>query len=282
MTELLALIPTNLIHHEIALNTLKILQDEGIKDKNGNILQDSLKKSISNTKIYPPNYQYNITKTRLKHGEIILTRESIVQMAYRICALENKSKVAILNFASGLKPGGGFLKGSGAQEETICRASGFFPIIFYQDELFNYHHQVENYFSDALLFAPEVPFIFKSEIERADPFFICSIISSAAVCYKKLDQNNETKKKAKEIMKERIRKIIYLAIEQDIEILALGAFGCGNYLNDAQDITTNFKELLIAENLNDYFEQIIFPIFPHKNHDFIGYFSKTLEINISE
>jgi uncharacterized protein (TIGR02452 family) len=88
------------------------------------------------------------------------------------------------------------------------------------------------------------------------------------------------RKKAKEIMKERIRKIIYVAIEQGIKVLALGAFGCGVYRNDVNDTATSFKELLIDEHLKDYFDQVIFPIFPRKNQDLFECFSKKLQVNI--
>jgi hypothetical protein len=66
MTEVLASIPTDLIQHEIALRTLKILQCEESKDSNGITLQSSLKKSIFNTKIYPSDYPYINSTDRTK------------------------------------------------------------------------------------------------------------------------------------------------------------------------------------------------------------------------
>jgi uncharacterized protein (TIGR02452 family) len=61
-------------------------------------------------------------------------------------------------------------------------------------------------------------------------------------------------------MKNRIRKIIQVAIEHGNRILILGAFGCGVYENDPTMIAQIESELLVGERFRYYFDLIANPI----------------------
>ena len=58
---------------------------------------------------------------------IQVTNETTTAAAQRL--QEMCRRVVALNFANGLAPGGGFLDGASAQEETLCRMSALFPTL---------------------------------------------------------------------------------------------------------------------------------------------------------
>ena len=54
----------------------------------------------------------------------------------------------------------------------------------------------------------------------------------------------------------------------------LGAFGCGVFQNDPNDIAKYWHELLIEEDLKKYFEKITFSILNSRSGDNITPFRK--------
>ncbi len=55
--------------------------------------------------------------------------ETTLHAASRLVNEEGIERVLCLNFASAKNPGGGFLNGSQAQEESLARATGLYPCI---------------------------------------------------------------------------------------------------------------------------------------------------------
>src|SRR5687768_2121949 len=61
-----------------------------------------------------------------------------------------------LNFASAKHPGGGFLSGSQAQEESLARSSGLYATLQTQPAFYAFHRQQSNsLYSDHIIFSPE-------------------------------------------------------------------------------------------------------------------------------
>lgn len=124
--------------HTTAKTTLTYLRDAKVTDESGVPLQKALKTSTQTAVFYPENALIRLPECPSLSGTIVVTREDVVSAVHRLVVEEQKKNVAILNFASGEKPGGGFLRNAAAQEEDICRHSGLYPIILSkQDELFS-------------------------------------------------------------------------------------------------------------------------------------------------
>ena len=61
-------------------------------------------------------------------------------------------------------------------------------------------------------------------------------------------------------MKNRMRNVLYMFAYSGCTDIILGAWGCGVFKNNAEDIARNWKELLIDENLQKYFNSVTFTV----------------------
>src|SRR5262249_17412335 len=71
---------------------------------------------------------------------------------------EGAADVLCLNFASGKNPGGGFLNGSQAQEESLARATGLYPCLTPMRAMYDANRQFDScLYTDHMIYSPRVP-----------------------------------------------------------------------------------------------------------------------------
>ena len=165
------------------------------------------------------------------------------------------TKICVLNFADAKKKGGGYLNGRNAQEECLCRQTLLYPTLDYSSMYSLYKSQKDLYTADFMTYSPNVKVIRDNNNQLLSSWFDINIISTPAV------DNRDNIKNANKIMERRIRKIIKLAAFKGNQVLILGAFGCGVFNNDTQEVAKIFKKVSIKENLKDYFSAVSFPIY---------------------
>jgi len=107
----------------IAENTLEILK-KGHYDYNGQKVEiaELQKFAVSHSELIRPEWQPKTTFNRLYETEFSLVNCTSLQA----CEQVKNENVICLNFASAKNPGGGFLGGSQAQEESLARSSGLY------------------------------------------------------------------------------------------------------------------------------------------------------------
>src|SRR5205814_6075588 len=108
-----------------------------------------------------------------------VTNETTLDAARRLAA--EGHRVVALNFASARHPGGGFLKGAIAQEESLCRSSGLYESLR-DHEMYRYHAPMPGgMYTNYAIYSPDVP-VFKNDDGEllAEPY-LCSFITSPAV-----------------------------------------------------------------------------------------------------
>lgn len=159
------------------------------------------------------------------------------------------SKIAALNFASFKYPGGGFLKGSSTQEGSLCHKSILYNILWRQRE--DFYGENKNLINRGLywnraIYSPNVLF---------EDFYSCNIITCAAPNKKEAKRNGVTDEENTEALKERISFILDIAAKNKVDILILGAFGCGTFGQDPNEV----KKIFIKLSNNYIFKKIIFP-----------------------
>lgn len=174
-------------------------------------------------------------------------------------------KTAVLNFANPQYPGGGASKGAVAQEECLCRCSNLYlclsaPNIF--EDYYFYHKKYTNHlFSDRLIYTKDVV-VFKDESEvpallSRDEWFFVDVITCAAPYIAKIDIDNAS---LKSLFKSRIKNIFEAAIDNKVEVIILGAFGCGAFKNPPEVVAEAFHEVIDENGYADNFKKIVFAI----------------------
>ena len=275
--------------NEMRSKCAEIFKDTYDKCQKIETLSNSIQQSIKSTKLYVKGNIFNINNTPIKSVSynIIITPDRTLDSIYKHYILKNiKGKIGVLNFASAKNPGGGVFTGARAQEESICRASTLYSCLnteFLQENYYSYNKSIRT-FSDRLIYIPNV-LVFKTDNDifckmlDEKNWYNIDIISCAAHNQKAYPVKYE---KLKEINYIKLKSIIQCAVENNIDNLILGAFGCGAFANDPKMISKIFKNILIDEEYYKYFINVHFAIFtmPHemKNlNDFKTTFEKYLK-----
>lgn len=207
-----------------------------------------------------------------------VNNETTLSAAYRLTTIDKIDNCACLNFASAKNPGGGFLNGSGAQEESLARASGLYSCL-QQKKLYyklNRKHPSALY-TDNMIYSPRVPVFRKDNGSFLDKPYLISIITAPAVNARILRKNEpQNIDQIEPVMKSRIEKILSIALIHQIEALILGAWGCGVFKNNPRNVSNYFKEHLIKSKVfRNKFKTIIFAVLDRsKNKETLGAFKE--------
>jgi uncharacterized protein (TIGR02452 family) len=172
-----------------------------------------------------------------------------------------KTKLGVLNFASARNPGGGFLKGSDAQEESLARASGLYDTIrlspmYEANEKDNCRYLYQEY----LIYSPNVP-IFRDANDELikEPIYV-DIISVPAVNEGEAIKKGVSKLVIDNTRYDRMESFLSVFKLKNIKRIILGAWGCGVFGGSFDDLAIDFYAHLIEGNYKDVFEEVIFAV----------------------
>lgn len=189
-----------------------------------------------------------------KEAEIIISKKRTFEAAQNYA--KQGEKVAVLNFASSTNPGGGVVNGAGAQEECLCRIS---TLYFTLDTDENWKRFYEPHrkartplHNDDILYTKNIT-VFKSDTTSPkllpeSEWYDVDVITCAAPNLRenpsnrynsgdgdqRLILNNE---ELYSLHEKRDARIFDVAVSQNIDVLVLGAFGCGAFMNDPKVVS---------------------------------------------
>ncbi len=207
----------------------------------------SAKRSIRPNDPLPAGKGGPFAETRIQ-----VSNETTLSAAHRLA--ERGLRPLALNFASGVRPGGGFLNGARAQEETLCRSSALYMTLA-SDAMYTEHSQRPRPDStDWAILSPDVP-VFRSDdgTELLQPWLL-SFITCAAPYAPEIGQPE-----AGDLLQRRIQRVLTIAQAYGYAALALGAWGCGAFDNDPQRTARDFRQALESE-FRGAFSDIVFAI----------------------
>lgn len=235
---------------------------------NNNLLQETTERAKKSNKIYKENFVSNVKKRKLK-ADIIIEANTTFASAKKYC---NLGKVAVLNFANPQTPGGGVQAGAMAQEECLCRSSNLFPCLNVPNvsgEFYEYHCHLKGcFYSDRLIYTSGVA-VFKDDniVPQLMPiheWFNVDVITCAAPCLTNRIYTNPSTLTL--LFKKRIKNIMEAAKDNHVDVIILGAFGCGAFKNPPQIVASAFRQIIDEENYFQNFKKIVFAIKPTSKH----------------
>lgn len=166
-------------------------------------------------------------------------------------------KTAVLNYANNRSIGGSPFYAN-AQEEALCRCSTLLPCLEAMRESFYTKHKMQirnkemDYMgNDDLIYTPDVV-VFKTD-ERTEPIYpkmmepnewykVDVITSAAPELFRAI--RSIPYEEYEEIITSRIKKILDVAAKEKVEVLILGRWGCGAFMNDPKVVSRAFYSLL--------------------------------------
>jgi uncharacterized protein (TIGR02452 family) len=159
-----------------------------------------------------------------------------------------------LNFANGVEPGGGVLRGARAQEEVLCRSSALL-LTLDGDPMYAAHRRGPPYeSSDWVILSPDVP-VFRRDHGRSLPKpWLTSFVSCAAPYAPRIGQP-----RSGDLLERRIRRLLGVACAFAFDTLVLGAWGCGAFANDPARTARDFGAALETE-FTGAFREVVFAI----------------------
>lgn len=179
---------------------------------------------------------------------------------------ESADRIAVLNFANPVEPGGGVSWGAMAQEECLCRSSNLYPCLAQKKVRQDYYQQHEGALraiaSDRVVYVPDVT-IFKSDDIlpqnlSVEDWIQVDVLTCAAPFYPGLPDRTDAY--LLDLYKSRIQNIFECAINNQADILILGAFGCGAFKNPSYLMAQAFCDTIREEDYLHAFSVIAFAI----------------------
>lgn len=191
-------------------------------------------------------------RTLHKETRVQVCNETTLQAARRL--VHAGRRPLALNFANGVHPGGGFLSGSRAQEEVLCRSSALYGTLL-GDPLYEHHRgRPQPDSSDWVIYSPDVP-VFRSEDgTELDHPWLLSFLTSAAPYAPKIGQP-----RSGNLLMKRMHRVLAVASAFGHEVLVLGAWGCGAFGNDPDRTARDFRTALETD-FRGHFSDVVFAV----------------------
>ena len=93
-------------------------------------LSASIPVAKKNTTIYYENDYPAFDISEIKKTIVTVSGDRSYQASMRLHRENPEAKIAVMNFANAFHAGGGVNKGSSAQEESLCRTSTLYPLLY--------------------------------------------------------------------------------------------------------------------------------------------------------
>ncbi|KAL7812718.1 hypothetical protein V8C26DRAFT_406373 [Trichoderma gracile] len=178
-------------------------------------------------------------------GPIRVWPVDTLEAAYRLSKLA-PSRVAVLNMASPLRPGGGVLTGATSQEEWLCSRTTLYPSL--REEFYRLPEVSAVYTPDVLVCKSweEEP----SDLKPVNQFFI-DVVTAAMLRLPDTEPNQQgqlvySEQKDRDMVLAKMRCVMRILRAKHINRVVLGAWACGAYGNPVEEIASAWRRVLLG------------------------------------
>ncbi|CAL9496844.1 hypothetical protein SUDANB121_03371 [Nocardiopsis dassonvillei] len=188
-----------------------------------------------------------------------VTGESTLAALLRLDA--EGRRAAALNFASARNPGGGVANGARAQEESLARSTALYASLVRCPEFYE-HHRAERslLYSDRLIWSPRVPVLCDDRGGRLAEPPTAGFLTCAAPNRRMVERNQpEQAGRIPGVLAVRARGVLAAAAHHGVDVLVLGAWGCGVFGNIPEEVAEAFAGHLHG-GFAGVFERVVFAV----------------------
>lgn len=228
------------------------------------------------TEVYYEDDYPSFDVNNKKDMKIVVTKHRSYEAAMLLHKEYPEKKIAVMNFANAFHAGGGVTMGAGAQEESLCRTSTLYPLIYrrtLRDTFYRHHMDLDTpKASDSLIYTEGV-IICKSDedlpkrLEKKD-WVKVDVMTIAAPDlrassnrYASLVGDGPCMNDA-ELFGYHVKRAIHMltvAASKKADILVLGAFGCGAFKNSPSVVAKAYK--IALSEFPEVFDRIEFAVY---------------------
>jgi len=222
---------------EIAHQTVRIVEARGYP---GVDLTGPVDAAIAGTRLHLPDEALPLDAPVVNASpRIEVTFESTLAAARRA-----GSGSASLVFASARNPGGGFLRGAEAQEESIARSSALHACQLTQPSFYEAHRRSGDLrYSHRVIYSPAVPVFRNDQGGLLDAPYTTAMLTAAAPNRGAIS-DPEIAATVPETLRARALRVLEVASFHGHRTLVLGAWGCGVFRNDPAVVADGFAHAL--------------------------------------
>jgi uncharacterized protein (TIGR02452 family) len=272
---------------QLAAETLEFVAQGWYQTATGERIEiaSAIDKCLEGTRLYtPPELELLGAPTHKKgrQTEFEIRNETTLSAAHRLVVEYGHADTLVLNFASAKNPGGGFLGGSQAQEESLARSSALYASLITQETYYQANRACGTcLYTDHMILSPDVP-IFRGDDDNllTKPYPVSILTAPAVNAGAVLKQEPAQYQQIENVMANRIGKVLAIAAERGYQHLILGAWGCGVFRNDPAMIARLFAKQLREEGpFVGQFRTVVFAILDNTSERrFIGPFEQLFSL----
>ena len=255
------------------IDLIKVWMETEKNLKKNEMCKQYIKDSIKGNRIY---YEKDDLGTILREEKRetfpknVTVTDSDSFTAASIISKKHEGKIAVLNFANAYHPGGGVKRGAVAQEEDLCRCSTLYAVLDTKEnwrDFYDRHNQNKTaYGTSDIIYSPEI-FVFRFsggeyEFRLPEEHLFVDVITCAAPCFRKAlpeNDNSGARERLYEVHYARGKRILECAVDNGVDYLVLGAFGCGAFHNDPAIVAKAYRDLMVK--YAHHFKEVEFAVF---------------------
>ncbi|KAF3073992.1 hypothetical protein CFAM422_003344 [Trichoderma lentiforme] len=227
---------------QLIVDPPRIIPKEAITPASATTSPESTKQTDDNDSA-PVSKEAPSTTLRLNY--IRIWPVDTLEAASRL-SKSSPSRIAVLNMASPLRPGGGVLTGATSQEEWLCSRTTLYPSL---------HEEFYRLPEVGAIYTPDV-LVCKtwdtepSDLKPVNQFFI-DVITAAMLRLPEVETNQQgeltySEQKDRDVVLAKMRCVMRILRSRHIKRIVLGAWGCGAYGNPVDEIARSWRRVLLG------------------------------------